>query len=75
MDTPQPQEQPQGQPEQKSPQDKARSQVALAMFLNGKMTDAFIPPDQFKMFLDKTFAEWPKELQDKLRPFGAEMIQ
>lgn len=67
MDTPQ-------KPE-RSPMEKARAQVSLALFLNGKMTDEFLPQDQFVTFLDKPFPEWPKELQDKLRPYGAEMIR
>jgi hypothetical protein len=55
--------------------EKARANVALSLMFSKRLTDEFLPPDQYEMFLEKPFPEWPKELQDKLRPFGAEMIQ
>jgi len=58
-----------------TPKENALATVAMALFFNGKMTDEFLPPDQYAIFVEKPFQEWPKELQDKLRPFGAEMIQ
>lgn len=62
-------------PQEESPMEKARANVALSLMFSKRLTDEFLPPDQYEMFLEKPFPEWPKELQDKLRPFGAEMIQ
>jgi hypothetical protein len=66
-------EQPNQTPE--TPQDKARGDVLMAMFFQGKLNDEILPADKMEIFNSKTFPEWPVELQDKLRPFGAEMIQ
>ncbi len=54
---------------------KARATVAFSLFMAGKMTDEFLPPDQYMIFAEKPFPDWPKELQDKLAPFGASMIR
>ena len=69
MDT-QPQEQP-----KLTDENKARVTVAFSLLFSQKLNDEFLPPDQYAIFMDKPFPEWPKELQDKLRPYGAEMIQ
>ena len=45
------------------------------LFLTGNLKDEFLSPEQLETLRTKTFQEWPKELQDKLKAFGAEMIQ
>lgn len=55
--------------------DKARSLVLWNLFLTGNLKDEFLSPEQLETLRTKTFQEWPKELQDKLKAFGAEMIQ
>lgn len=55
--------------------DDARGTVLLNLFFTGKMTDDFISPQELETLRTKPFPEWPKDLQDKLKPFGAEMIQ
>ena len=39
------------------------------------LTDEFLSQQEMDPFLTKPFPEWPKELQDKLAPFGASMIR
>jgi hypothetical protein len=34
-----------------------------------------ISHEEGEILLSKPFSQWPKELQDKLRPHGAEMIE
>ena len=58
-----------------TPQDEARADVLLAMYFQGKLDDEILPKEKMAIFMDKPFPEWPKELQDKLRPYGAEMIR
>ncbi len=53
----------------------ARALVATSLLMNGKLNDNFLPPAQFMIFKTKPFQEWPKELQENLRPFGASMIR
>ena len=55
--------------------DKARSLVLWNLFLTGNLKDEFLSPEQLETLRTKTFPEWPKELQDKLKAFGAELIQ
>ena len=55
--------------------DKARSLVLWNLFLTGNLKDEFLSPEQLETLRTKTFPEWPKELQEKLKAFGAEMIQ
>lgn len=52
-----------------------RGLVLQAMVAVDALTDASMPKEKMQMFADKPFREWPKEMQDQLRPFGAEMIQ
>ena len=54
---------------------QARGTMLLNLFFTGQMTDEFISPEQLETLRTKTFPEWPKELQEKLKAFGAEMIQ
>jgi len=58
-----------------SPQDDARADVILAMEFQGTLNDQTMPKEKMKIFLEKTFPEWPKELQDQLRAYGAEAIK
>jgi len=62
--------------EQRGPTQKhARAIVLLALRNAGKLNDEMISEQEGAIFLDKPFPEWPKELQDKLRPYGADMIR
>ena len=64
---------------QKQPQPKPlinpRSLVLIAMTRANALTDESMPKEKMQIFADKPFKDWPKEMQDQLRPFGAEMIQ
>ncbi len=55
--------------------DKARSLVLWNLFLSGNLTDDFMSPEQLETLRTKTYSEWPEELQQKLKAYGAEMIQ
>ena len=68
MDTPQ-------QPNQNRPRLNARGLVLQAMVSKDALTDESMPKEKMQIFADKPFKDWPKEMQDQLRPFGAEMIQ
>jgi hypothetical protein len=61
--------------EKLSKTDKARATVLWNLFLTGNLKDEFISPEQLETLRTKTFPEWPKDLQDKLKTFGAELIQ
>lgn len=58
-----------------SPGEQARNNLILTLHFNHKLTDDFLPPEQFQIMLTQPFSQWPKELQDKLAHFGAAMIQ
>ena len=58
-----------------SPGERARNNLILTLHFNHKLTDDFLPPEQFQMMLTQPFSAWPKELQDKLAHFGAAMIE
>ena len=45
------------------------------MVAKDALTDESMPKEKMRIFAEKPFREWPKEMQDQLRPFGAEMIQ
>ena len=61
--------------EKLSKTDKARSLVLWNLFLSGNLKDDFLSPEQLETMRTRIFPEWPQELQDKLKAFGAEMIQ
>ena len=61
--------------EKLSKTDKARATELWNLFLTGNLKDEFISPEQLETLRTKTFPEWPKDLQDKLKTFGAELIQ
>ena len=52
----------------------ARGLVLWAMYKAGFLNDESMPQEKMQIFADKPFKDWPKEMQDQLRPFGAEMI-
>lgn len=52
----------------------ARGTVLLNLLFSRKLTDEFISPQELELLRTKTYPEWPKEMQDKLEPFGAKMI-
>lgn len=55
--------------------DDARGTVLLNLYFSGQMKDEFISPEELEAVRTQTFPEWPKELQEKLAPFGGEMVQ
>ncbi len=55
--------------------EKARAVTAMNLFFAGKLTDEFLPPEEYAIFIAKPFPEWPKELQEKLVPFGGAMVR
>jgi len=61
--------------EKLSKADDARSTVLWNLFLTGNLTDDFLSPEELEAVRTMNYQEWPKELQDKLKSFGAEMIQ
>ena len=58
-----------------TPGEKASNNLILTLHFNHKLTDDFIPPNVLQFVLEKPFSAWPKELQDKLRPLGAALIE
>ena len=52
-----------------------RGLVLQAMVAQNALTDETMPVEKMRIFAEKPFREWPKEMQDQLRPFGAEMIE
>jgi len=41
------------------------------MKVKGALTDEMISQEEGEIILGQPFQNWPKELQDKLRPYGA----
>jgi hypothetical protein len=62
-------------PETEWTADHARGLLLLNLNQKGLLTDEMISNEEGKILLSKPFSQWPKELQDKLRPHGAEMIE
>lgn len=52
----------------------ARGLVLLAMLHANALTDQTMSKEQMTIFKEKAFLDWPKKMQDQLRPFGAEII-
>ena len=52
-----------------------RGLVLQAMVAKDALNDETMPQEKMQMFADLPFKDWPKEMQDQLRPFGAEMIE
>jgi hypothetical protein len=63
------------QPETEWTADHARGLLLKNLFNKNLLTDEMISHQEGEIILSKPFSQWPKELQDKLRPFGAEMIE
>ena len=60
---------------QKNPFLNPRGLVLQAMVAKDALTDETMPVEKMRIFQSKPFRDWPKEMQDQLRPFGAEMIE
>ena len=58
-----------------TPQDEARADVLLAMYFQGKLDDEILPKEKMAIFNSKLFPDWPPEMQEALRPFGADQIK
>ena len=54
---------------------QARGTVLWNLFFSGQMRDDFIGPEELEAIRTKPFREWPEALQEKMIPFGGEMIQ
>lgn len=61
-------------PEQREKVNQARGLVLLKMTFSGALNDETMPEEKMRIFKYKAFADWPKEMQDQLRPFGAALI-
>ena len=66
---------PQTHPQQPTRPFPVRGLVLQAMVAKDALTDETMPVEKMRIFAEKPFREWPKEMQDQLRPFGAEMIE
>ena len=58
----------------RNPPFNARGLVLWAMYKAGVLTDESMPVEKMRVFKYKAFSDWPEDMQDQLRPFGAEMI-
>ena len=65
----------QNPPAPNKPRLNLRGLVLQAMVAKDALTDESMPKEKMQIFADKPFRDWPKEMQDQLRPFGAEMIE
>ena len=68
-------DEPQPPPQQPKRPFPVRGLVLQAMVAKDALTDESMPKEKMQIFADKPFREWPKEMQDQLRPFGAELIE
>ena len=68
-------DEPQHPPQQPKRPFPVRGLVLQAMVAKDALTDESMPKEKMKIFAEKPFREWPKEMQDQLRQFGAEMIE
>lgn len=48
---------------------KRHEMLLMALKLEGKLTDEFLPPEEFQIIQKKPYAEWPGELKEKLAPW------
>ncbi|MEI7901568.1 MAG: hypothetical protein WCK89_15055 [bacterium] len=55
-------------------QKDARALVLMSMYIRGQLNDETLPTDRMGLFKTQPFSQWPPEMQEALRPFGAEMI-
>ncbi len=68
-------DEPQPPPQQPKRPFPVRGLVLQAMVAKDALNDETMPQEKMQMFADLPFKDWPKEMQDQLRPFGAEMIE
>ena len=68
-------DEPQHPPQQPKRPFPVRGLVLQAMVAKDALNDETMPQEKMQMFADLPFKDWPKEMQDQLRPFGAEMIE
>lgn len=61
--------------EKKDKLKQARGNLLLGLLFSGRMTDDFLTQQDLQEIRTKTFPEWPADLQEKLKAFGAELIQ
>jgi hypothetical protein len=55
--------------------DHARGLVLRGLLNNNLLNDDMISQQEGEIFFSKPFNQWPKEMQEKLGPHGAAMIQ
>ena len=60
--------------EKLSKTDDARASVLWNLFLTGNLKDEFLSPEELETLRTKTYPEWPADLQQKLKAYGAEMV-
>ena len=65
----------QQQPQSNKPLLNVRGLVLQQMVAQNALNDETMSQEKLQMFADLPFSDWPPEMQDQLRPFGAEMIQ
>ena len=68
-------DEPQTPPQQPKRPFPVRGLVLQAMVAKDALTDETMPEEKMRIFQSQPFKDWPKEMQDQLRPFGAEMIE
>ena len=51
-----------------------RKSVIMAMYEANQLNDDNLPPDKMDMFLTKPFSEWSSDMQVRLLPYGAGLI-
>ncbi len=52
-----------------------RGHVIWALYKANLLNDDTLPPERYSVFMEKAFSEWPSDMQEKLRPYGASLIQ
>jgi hypothetical protein len=62
-------------PETEWTADHARGLLLKNLLKKGLLTDEMISHEEGTILLSKPFSQWPKSLQDKLGPHGAQMIE
>jgi len=53
----------------------ARGLVLAGLADNNLLNDAMLSQQEGEIFFSKPFSQWPKEMQEKLGPHGAAMIE
>ena len=55
--------------------DTARGLVLAGLADNNLLNDEMLSQQEGEIFFSKPFSQWPKEMQEKLGPHGAAMIE